>query len=317
MNYRRLGRTGLQVSEVSLGNWTTHGESIDNDTAARCVKTCFDAGINFFDTADCYAAGKAEEVLGKVIKDLPRRELVIASKCRVRMWPGPNGEGASRKHVMQACEDSLKRLQIDCIDLYQIHWPDPITPHDETLRAMDDLIRQGKVLYAGCSNYNGVQLTEACRVAERLNITRYESLQPCYNMLDRSIEKDSLPVCEKESIGIVVYSPLAQGFLTGKYQKNGKWDFSKGRVTSMGWVKDRYASDRNLAILNGLAAFAAKVRQPMGQIALAWLLSKPAITSVITGATSVEQVKENMAAAEIKLSESDLKEIEGILNTAS
>ncbi len=313
MNYRRLGRTGLQVSEISLGNWTTHGESIDNETASQCVKTCFDSGVNFFDTADCYANGRAEEVLGQIIKELPRRELVIATKCRVRMWPGPNGEGASRKHIMQACEDSLRRLQIDCIDLYQIHWPDLNTPQDETLRAMDDLIRQGKVLYAGCSNYNGVQLTEACRVAERLNITRFDSLQPCYNLLDRTLERDALPVCEKEGIGIVVYSPLAQGFLTGKYLKNGKWDFSRGRVTGMGWVKDRYGSDRNLEILNKLAKFADSRKRPMGQIALAWILSRPSISSVITGATSVQQVKDNLAAGELKLTDTDLKEIEGIL----
>lgn len=317
MEYRRLGRTGLKVSEISLGNWTTHGESIEDDTAKKCVHTCFDNGINLFDTADCYASGTAEEVLGRIIRDMPRRELVIATKCRVRMWDGPNGEGASRKHIIHACEDSLRRLGIETIDLYQIHWPDGDTPQQETLQAMDDLIRQGKILYAGCSNYNGVLLTEACHLAERYNITRFDSLQPPYNMLQRGIEKDALPVCEKEGIGVIVYSPLAQGFLTGKHLQNGKWKLAEGsRAAQHEWVQKHYMSEKNRKILTGLEKFAAKKKKPMSHIALAWILSKPVISSVIVGATSVAQAKENIKAGQMKLSEKDLQEIEGIFEEA-
>ena len=217
MNYRRLGRSGLKVSELCLGAWINFGDRIADEQTFAVLDTAVEQGINFFDTADVYAGGKAEEVMGRWMKGKDRRPLVVATKCRGRMWDGPNGEGASRKHVFEAVEDSLRRLQTDYIDLYQIHWPDADTPAEETVRALDDLVSQGKIRYFGWSNHDATQIEERARVSDRLGLNRAVSLQNYYNMLGRGVEETVIPRCEEEGLGQIPYSPLAQGLLSDKY----------------------------------------------------------------------------------------------------
>jgi voltage-dependent potassium channel beta subunit len=309
VEYRRLGRTGLKVSQIGLGNWLTHGGSIDDATAHACVKAAFEAGINFFDTADAYAAGKAEQVLGAVVRDLPRPELVIATKVYWGIFKGPNGRGLSRKHILEACEASLGRLGLDYVDLYQVHRTDPQTPIDETLRAMDDLIRQGKVLYAGCSNFACADLAEALLIAQRDRITRFDSSQPRYSMLDRRVEAEHLPLCGRFGIGVVCYSPLAQGILTGKYTAAD----APPAGSRLAEKKSGQLTEANLARVRRLEAIAGRLGCTMAQLALAWVLRRPELSSAIIGATRVEQITENAAAADVELSEEVLSQIEEAL----
>jgi aryl-alcohol dehydrogenase-like predicted oxidoreductase len=310
MNYRRLGRTGLKVSEIGLGSWLTFGGTVAEETAKTCVWAAFEAGVNFFDTADAYAGGKAEEVLGRSIRDLPRAELVIATKVFFRMWPGPNGRGLSRKHIMESAEHSLRRLGLDYIDLYQTHTVDPETPIDETLRALDDLIGQGKVLYAGCSNYNAAQLAEALLAAERDGVTRFDSLQPEYSMLARGIEAEDLPFCQRHGMGVVCYSPLAEGVLTGKYASPARPP--KGSRLA-GKRQSPYLTRENLARVRRLRPIAARHRCTLAQLALAWVLRRPEVTSAIIGASRPEQVVENVKAVDLKPTPQDLDAIDAAL----
>lgn len=310
MNYRRLGRTGLKVSELGLGSWLTFGGTVAEEQAKATVLAAYEAGVNFFDTADAYAGGRAEEVLGRAVQDLPRAELVIATKVFFRMWPGPNGRGLSRKHIMEAAEASLRRLDVDYIDLYQTHTTDPDTPIDETLRAMDDLIGQGKVLYAGCSNYSAAQMAEALLAAERFNLTRFESLQPEYSMLNRDIEREDLPFCGRHGIGVVCYSPLAEGVLTGKY-KSVEHPPSGARMA--GQRKSPYLTKEHLARVRRLKPIASKVGCSLAQLALAWVLRRPEVTAAIIGATRPEQVVENLKAVDVKLDAKALEAIDAAL----
>ncbi|MGH2345443.1 MAG: aldo/keto reductase family protein, partial [Chloroflexota bacterium] len=218
MEYRNLGRSGLKVSEIALGNWLTHGGYVAEEAAVRCVERAYDLGINFFDTANAYMRGAAEEVLGRVLKQYRRGSYVLATKLFWPMDDGPNDRGLSRKHIMEQCHASLKRLGVDYIDLYQCHRYDPSTPVDETLRALDDLISQGKVLYAGISEWTALQIASAVSFAHEHNIDQIVSSQPQYSMLYRTIEREVIPLCEREGIGQVVFSPLAQGVLSGKYR---------------------------------------------------------------------------------------------------
>jgi aryl-alcohol dehydrogenase-like predicted oxidoreductase len=309
MNYRRLGRTGLKVSDISLGAWINFGGRIDDETAFAVLDAAVDAGINLYDTADVYAGGKAEEVMGRWLKGKNRSEYVIATKGRGRMGNDPNAEGLHRKHLYEACDASLKRLGTDYIDLYQVHWPDPATPLEETMSILNDLVRQGKVLYIGCSNFSAELIAEANGAADRHGWERFVSLQPCYNMLNRGIEREQMPRCAKEGMGIVAYSPLAQGLLTDKYLGGDTPEGSRAEGNQ--GLTDQL--QRQLPKLRKLGDFAAEKGVKLSQVALAWMLTHPEMTSCIIGATRPEQVAENAAASSVELSPDDLSRIEAIL----
>src|SRR3954466_15815093 len=229
MRYRRLGAAGVKVSEISLGSWLTYGGHVEDAAAEACVHRAYELGVNLFDTADVYRRGESERVVGRALSRYERTSYVLATKVYFPMGEGPNDRGLSRKHIVESCEASLKRLGTDYIDLYQCHRYDPETPLEETLRALDDLVTQGKVLYIGVSEWGATQIAEAVYLARALNLDRIVSNQPIYNMLQRYIERDVLSVCEREGIGQVVFSPLSQGILTGKY-KPGRQPESSSRA---------------------------------------------------------------------------------------
>ena len=312
MKYRRMGRTGLQMSEISLGSWINYGGTTPEDVAIDCIHRSFELGINLFDTADVYATGEAERVLGKAIKDLPREQLIIATKFKGRMWDGPLGQGVSRKHIVEAIEASLRRLDLEYVDLYQVHHFDDQTPMDETLETLDNLVRQGKVLYVGCSNFSAVHLCDANHLARQRNLTRFDCVQPHYNMLQRNIEDDLLPLCGSSGVGVIVYCPLAQGVLTGKYNSGKVPLGSRGGSNAAAWRK-RYLNDANLKKLRALQRIAGRKGKTMSQLALAWILHRAEVTSCIIGATSVEQVDENVKASSMKLSAKDIDELEKVV----
>lgn len=310
MNYRRLGRSGLKVSELCLGAWINFGERIEDDATFAVLDAAVDEGIDFFDTADVYAGGKAEEVMGRWMHSRDRRTVTLATKCRGRMWPGSNGEGLSRKHIIDACHDSLRRLQTDYIDLYQIHWPDPETPLEETIRALNELVAAGKVRYIGVSNHNSEQIGEAARICEALGLNKFISSQPYYNMLGRDIEKNDVPRCLKEGLGLIPYSPLAQGLLSDKYLGGTIPEGSRAKGNE--GLEKRL--QEHLPKLQALGEWAGARDYTLSQLALAWLLHQPAMVSPIIGATRPEQVRENAKASQIKLSGEDLTQLEAILN---
>src|SRR5579883_3123252 len=218
MEYRRLGRAGMRVSAISLGSWLTYGGAVEEQTALACIRRAYELGVNLFDTANQYRRGAAEATLGRALKDVPRHTYVLATKVYFEVGEGPNDRGLSRKHIMEQCHASLRRLGTDYIDLYQCHRHDPEVPLEEVLRALDDLVTQGKVLYAGVSEWSATQIADAVYTARALNLDRIVSNQPIYNMLQRYIESEILPLCEREGIGQIVFSPLSQGILTGKYK---------------------------------------------------------------------------------------------------
>ncbi|MAE62977.1 MAG: aldo/keto reductase [Phycisphaeraceae bacterium] len=312
MKYRRMGRTGLKMSEISLGSWITYGGTTPDDQAISCIHRAFDLGINLFDTADVYARGEAERVLGRAVQGLPREQLIIATKCRSRMWDGPLGEGVSRKHIVEAVEASLRRMKIDYIDLYQVHAVDTETPIDETLRAMDLLARQGKILYVGCSNFSAVQLCDANHLARERQWFRFDCVQPHYNMLNRTIEPDLLPHCGDTGVGVIVYCPLAQGVLTGKYNGGRTPPGSRAALAKGNW-RGRYLNAALIRRLKAIARFATLKKKTMSQVALAWILRRPEVTSCIIGASSPKQVEENVRAVDVTLNERDLEQLEEIL----
>jgi aryl-alcohol dehydrogenase-like predicted oxidoreductase len=311
MNYRRLGRSGLRVSEICLGAWINFGGHLEDEATFAILDAALEEGINFFDTADVYASGKAEEVMGRWMKGKDRRTIVVATKCRGRMWEGPNGEGNSRQHIVDACNDSLRRLQTDHIDLYQLHWPDNETPLEETMRAMDELIQAGKVRYIGCSNFGSEMIGEAARISEQFGLNKFVSLQPYYNMLGREIEEKDVPRCVKEGLGLIPYCPLSQGLLSEKYLSGEVPENS--RASRNGELKKLLGE--KLHIIQGLAAFAHERDWKLSQMALGWLLHQPAMTAPIIGATSPDHVRENIKGTEVKLSQDDLAQIETILGS--
>ncbi len=311
MNYRKLGASGLKVSEISLGNWLTSGEKLDSKASHAVFDKAWELGINFYDTADIYAQGEAERILGLWLADKPREEVVVATKCRGRMIPGPNGEGLSKKHILEAAEASLKRLGVDYVDLYQFHWPDEDTPIEESLEAMSILMSQGKVLYAGCSNFTAQDLSGAIEASDELGLPYFSSLQPRYNMFQRGVEKDLIPLCADEGIGIIVWSPLEQGLLTEKYLSGKAPVGSRLHGKEEG---ERWLNAPSVKALNELAEIAHDKGIKLSQLALAWILTKPVVSSCITGASSADQVAENAAAAEVELSESELAQINSILD---
>ncbi|GIO12657.1 aldo/keto reductase [Cohnella xylanilytica] len=301
MEYRRLGRTGLKVSEISLGSWLTYGGYVDKDRAVRTIRAAYEAGINFFDTANVYSQGEAEQVVGRALAEYPRTSYALATKVRGPMGPLPNDQGLSRKHIMEQCHASLKRLGTDYIDLYYCHYPDADTPLDETLRAMDDLVRQGKVLYVGISNMSALEITSAVSIVEKYALHPIAANQPLYNMFARDIEQNVIPLAKKHGIGQVVYSPLAQGVLTGKYRSADdsvpatRSSTEEGSQTIRSWLREDL-----LAKTRRLQAIADEAGVSLSRLALAWTLRLPEISSAIVGASTPEQVAENAEASGLR-----------------
>lgn len=306
MQYKKLGNTGLKVSPICLGSMN-YGDPVSEEEAVRIVNDAMEAGVNFIDTADMYSGGRSEEIVGNAVKG-KRDSWVIATKVCGKAGPGPNDLGLSRKHIMQAVEGSLKRLQTDYIDLYYAHTPDYDTPLEETLRAFDDLVHQGKVRYIGCSNFAAWQLGKGLWLSDLNKLARFECVEPPYNLLTRDIELELIPLCKSEEIGICVYNPLAGELLTGIHEF-GKPP-AEGRFTHkmMGpGYRDRYWSEMNFKAVDRLKQLAKDHGCTLAQFAIAWILNNDAITSVLSGTTAIKQLNENIAAAEITLSEEELK----------
>jgi len=309
MHYRHLGHSGLKVSAVGLGA-NRLGSKCDLETTRRILHMALDLGVNFIDTADVYAQGKSEEVIGEAIRG-QRDRFVIATKVRSQMGDGPNDQGASRQHIMSGVEASLRRLRTDYLDLYQIHSWDPETPLDETLRALDDLVRTGKVRYVGASNFAAWQLCRANDLAEMHGWTAFVSIQPEYHMLERSIETELVPYCEAFNIGVLPYFPLAGGFLTGKY-KRGQPAPPGSRGESSQYVQ-KYMTEANYTIVEKLAQFAEARGHTMTELAIAWLLAQPQVSSVIAGATRPEHIEANVKGAEWALNPDELAQVNAVL----
>ncbi len=315
MNYRHLGQSGLVVSEISYGNWITHGSQVEKATAIACVQAALDAGITTFDTADVYAQGAAEEVMGRALKGQRRESLEIFTKVYWPTGPGQNDRGLSRKHVTESIHASLRRLQTDYVDLYQAHRFDAETPLEETLKTFDDLVRQGKVLYVGVSEWRAEQIAEALRIADEMGFDRIVSSQPQYNMIWRVIEAEVVPLCEQEGIGQIVWSPIAQGVLTGKY-KPGAQPPEGSRATDptgAGFVKG-FLDDDVLTRVQQLEPIAADCGLSLAQLAVAWVLQNGNVSAAIIGASRPEQVHENVKASEVRLDAEVLKRIDEVLD---
>src|SRR6266481_769815 len=303
MKTKRMGRTGLKVPEICLGTMT-FGKQCDEAASFAIMNAASDLGIDFFDTADGYpmggnleTVGDTETIVGKWLKGR-RHKIVLATKCWVPMGPGPNDGGLSRKHIFDAVEGSLRRLQTDYIDLYQAHWDDPETPLDETLRAFDDLVRQGKVRYIGASNYVAWRLTRALWERDRRGYARYDSIQPKYNLVFRDeYERELEPLGLEQGVGVIPYSSLGSGFLSGKYRRGAELP----RTARAGGVQKSYMTDRGFAVLEAVEKVAAGAGATPAQVALSWLAHRPGITAPIASATSVAQLKELVGGIELQL----------------
>ena len=314
MNYRKLGRFNIKVSEVGVGGWLTHGRTIEYSTTTEIVHKAFDLGVNFFDTADVYNQGKAETSLGHAIKGLKREELVIATKCYFPMSDKPNDRGLGRKHITESVHNSLKRLQIDYIDMMQFHRFDADTCLDETVRAIDDLVKAGKVLYWGVSEWKAHQITDLVHTSKELNANPPASNQPIYNMLTRGIEESVLPTCEQFGIGNVVFSPLAQGVLTGKYLPGQPAPTgTRAADTSSNQFMQRFMDDETLTRVQNLKAYAEGLGHELTEFVLAWCLRQKMVSSVIIGATSASQVETNVKASGIQFDSAVWERAEQIL----
>ncbi|MGW4405899.1 aldo/keto reductase family protein [Nonomuraea sp. NPDC004702] len=316
MEFRHLGRSGLMVSEISYGNWLTHGSQVEEDAAKLCVQAALDEGITTFDTADVYAGTKAEEVLGRALKGVRRESLEIFTKVYWPTGPGKNDRGLSRKHITESINASLRRLQTDYVDLYQAHRFDNETPLEETLKTFDDLVRQGKVLYVGVSEWTAEQIGRALKIADEMGFDRIVSNQPQYSMLWRVIEAEVVPLSEREGLGQIVWSPIAQGVLTGKYLP-GQQPPQGSRATdaSGSAMIARYMNDDVLTRVQELRPIADDLGLTMAQLAVAWVLQNPNVSSAIVGATRPEQVRDNVKAAGVKLEDDVLKRIDDVLGT--
>jgi len=313
MKIRQLGRTGLKVTEVCLGTMT-FGNQADETGAFAIMDTADHGGVNFFDTADVYPlggglerVGRTEEIVGKWLRERSARDrIVLATKCRGAMGPGPNDEGLSRRHILRACEESLRRLRTDYIDLYQAHAPDPTTPIDETLGAFDDLVRAGKVRYIGCSNYPAWQLTEALWTSDKQGLARYDCAQPRYNLLFRMIEDEILPLCRAQGVGVIVYNPLAGGMLTGRYvekqAESSPEQSTRFALQHAGELyRKRYWKDAVFEEVADLKRFFDGRGKSLTHVALSWVLSQPGITSAIVGASRAEQLTDSLRGVEMSL----------------
>jgi aryl-alcohol dehydrogenase-like predicted oxidoreductase len=321
MEYRRLGHSGLKVSSLCLGTMTfgepsegsmMHGVASDEQTAFSIMDRALEAGINFWDTANVYGNdGLTERVLGNWFSHSKRRdEVVLATKFRFRMGKGPNDTGASRYQLRSAVEQSLRRLKTDRIDLYQVHMQDNDTPEEETLRALDDLVRQGKVLYLGASNYAAYRLVDSLWTSKSQNLSRFVALQAQYSLVVRDLEREHVPVCEQFGLGILPWSPLAGGFLSGKYRKD-RPPPDASRLAKFKTQLSQYGTPRHWRVLEAVDAVASELNATPSQVALAWLLRKRAVASVIFGARTLAQLEDNLKAAELKLDDAQLQRLDG------
>jgi aryl-alcohol dehydrogenase-like predicted oxidoreductase len=318
MEHRHLGNSGLEVSALSYGNWITHGSQIEEDAAKACVKAALDAGITTFDTADVYAQGAAESVLGRALQGVRRDSIEIFTKTYWPTGPNPNNRGLSRKHIMESLHSSLERLQTDHVDLLQAHRFDYEAPLEETMRAFDDLVRQGKVHYIGVSEWNADQITEALRLADDMGFDRIVSNQPQYSLIWRVIEAEVVPLCEKEGIGQIVWSPLAQGILTGKYAPGSTAPPAGSRATGpeggeMGWL----LRDEVLEPVQAYAQLCREAGYSPAAVALAWVLRNQNVSSAIVGASRPEQIQENVKALDLDLEPDFVEAIEKALEPAT
>ena len=310
MEYRQLGRSGLRVSLIGLGG-NTFGRYADEAMTAAIVQQAIESGINFLDTANTYSSGRSEELLGKAIRG-HRDEVLIATKVGMTMGQGPNERGSSRKHVIESCHASLRRLNIEAIDLFQIHEFDPTTPLEETLGALDDLVRAGKVRYIGCSNYEAWQVVRALWISDRRNLAGYVSVQPEYNLLAREVERELIPCCLELGLGVIPYFPLAAGVLTGKYRPG-----EPPPEGTRGHNNPRFAprlQRETLERVQRLDAWARERGHSVGELALAWLAAQPAVSTIISGATKPEQVAANARAAEWKLTSEELGAVAAMIS---
>jgi len=320
MEYRTLGSSGLKVSTLCLGAMTfgepdeksmMHGIAADETTAFAMIDRALGAGVNFIDTADVYGNdGLSERVMGRWFdKSKKRDEVVLATKFRFKMWEGPTGSGASRAHIVRAVEDSLRRMKTDRIDLYQIHMQDIDTPEEETLRALDDLVRAGKVLYLGCSNYAAYRLTDSLWLSKSVGLERFVALQAQYSLVVRELEREHVPLCEKFGLGILPWSPLASGFLSGKYKKGAPPPAGSRLDKMKQWLAD-FDKPRNWKILDALEVTAKELGTSTTAVALRWLIQKPAVTSVIMGVRNVQQLDDNLKAGDLRLSADVMKRLD-------
>jgi aryl-alcohol dehydrogenase-like predicted oxidoreductase len=315
MEYRRLGNSGMYISEIAYGNWITHGSQVESDAAIKCVRTALDVGITTFDTADVYAGTKAESVLGKALKGVRRESYELLTKVYFPTGSGKNDRGLSRKHIMESAHASLKRLNTDHIDLYQAHRFDVETPLEETLRAFDDLIRQGKVSYIGFSEWTASQISDALKIQDARGFDRFISSQPQYSALSRAIEEKVIPLSKREGISQIVWSPMAQGVLTGKYLP-GKKPPAGSRATdkkSGANFISTLMKDEVLQAVQNLRPIADAHGLTLSQLAIAWVLQNENVAAAIMGATKPSQVKENVKAAGVKLSSDTMSAIDKVL----
>ncbi|MBS4210161.1 aldo/keto reductase family protein [Bacillus sp. FJAT-50079] len=313
MKYRRLGRSGLKVSEVSLGSWLTYGKSVEDNVAEKTIHKAYELGINFFDSANVYERGEGEKVMAKALKEYARESYVITTKAFWPMGDGPNDRGLSRKHVYEQVHNSLKRMNLDYVDIFYCHRYDPETPVDETLRVIDDLIRQGKVLYAGVSEWTAAQIEEAVGVADKYLLDRIVVNQPQYSMLNRYIEKEVLPVSSKYGISQVVWSPLAQGMLTGKYKDGKIPENSRAANDTINTSVKNFLTEENLKKVQQLGKLAEELNTTLPALAIAWILRQPNVASALVGASRPEQIEANVKGSELELKTEVIEKIEGIL----
>jgi aryl-alcohol dehydrogenase-like predicted oxidoreductase len=314
MRIRRLGSTGLKVSEICLGTMT-FGHQCDERTSRAILDKAADRGVFFLDTADVYpvppsveTAGETERIVGAWLHGR-RDRFVLATKCRMRVGPGPNDEGLSRRHILRAVEDSLRRLRTDYLDLYQVHAPDPETPLEETLRALDDLVHQGKARYVGCSNYPAWQVALSLGLSARRGLVGFDCVQPRYNLLYREIEAELLPLCRDQGLGVIAYNPLAGGLLSGKYTWQDRppegTRFSLGKTGDL--YRQRYWQQAQVEAVDRLKQFLAGRGRPLIQAAVAWVLTQPGVTSAIVGASRPEHLDDSLAAAGVTLDAGELE----------
>ena len=309
MNYRRVGTSGLEVSEIALGSWLNFGSSSDVADTTKVIEHAYDLGINFFDTADVYSTGHAEELLGRALRPIPRHQLVIATKCYFPMSDRPNDRGLSRKHIFESVDASLNRLETDYLDIHQCHRFDSTTPLAETVRAYDDLIRMGKLLYWGVSQWSADQIAEACVVADQMGARRPISNQPGYSIMRRGVERTIFPACKRLGIGQFVFSPLGQGVLTGKYCGGAMPEGSRATDASRGRFMGRYLAAEELDRVESLIPLVQDLDMTLAQMALAWCLRDSGISSLIVGATKPEQLDENCGASGIRVPEDVIEKI--------
>jgi aryl-alcohol dehydrogenase-like predicted oxidoreductase len=315
MHYRLFGRTGLYVSELCFGAMTFGGKGFygpigktRQTEADKLVSLALESGINFFDTADVYSDGESEKILGNALGDR-RKDIVLATKVRGRVGPGPNQQGLSRTHIISAIEGSLKRLGTDWVDLYQIHGFDPVTPFDETLRALDDIVRAGKVRYVGCSNLAAWQLAKANGIAARHDWPRFESLQAYYSIAGRDLERELVPLLNDERMGLMVWSPLAGGLLSGKHGRDGKGPDGSRRTT---FDYPPVNKDRAFDCIDSMRKVGDAKGASVAAVALAWLLAKPHVSTIIIGAKNEEQLRDNLAASDLVLDSTDIAELDKV-----